>query len=47
MASATLIETVRVRNGVAPLWELHLQRLVASCRALGGWGGTTGCTGCW
>ena len=35
MASATLIETVRVRNGVAPLWELHLRRLVASCRALG------------
>jgi branched-subunit amino acid aminotransferase/4-amino-4-deoxychorismate lyase len=35
MASATLIETVRVRKGVAPLWELHLRRLTASCRALG------------
>ena len=35
MASATLIETVRVRNGVAPLWALHLKRLMASCRALG------------
>lgn len=30
-----LIETVRVRGGVAPLWYLHLRRLVASCRALG------------
>ena len=31
----TLIETVRVRNGEAPLWGLHLRRLVASCRTLG------------
>ena len=32
----TLIETVRIRNGVAPLWYLHVRRLAASCRALGG-----------
>lgn len=31
----SLIETVRVRNGVAPLWYLHLRRLAASCKALG------------
>lgn len=31
----TLIETVRLRNGAAPLWHLHLRRLVTSCRALG------------
>ncbi len=31
----SLIETVRVRNGVAPLWYLHLRRLARSCRALG------------
>jgi branched-subunit amino acid aminotransferase/4-amino-4-deoxychorismate lyase len=31
----TLIETVRVRDGRAPLWHLHLRRLVESCRALG------------
>jgi branched-subunit amino acid aminotransferase/4-amino-4-deoxychorismate lyase len=31
----TLIETVRVREGRAPLWYLHLRRLVESCRALG------------
>ena len=31
----SLIETVRIRNGVAPLWYLHLRRLAASCRALG------------
>jgi branched-subunit amino acid aminotransferase/4-amino-4-deoxychorismate lyase len=30
-----LIETVRVRNGAAPLWYLHLRRLAASCKALG------------
>lgn len=30
-----LIETVRVRGGVAPLWPLHLRRLAMSCRALG------------
>ena len=31
----TLIETIRMRNGSAPLWYLHLRRLAASCRALG------------
>jgi branched-subunit amino acid aminotransferase/4-amino-4-deoxychorismate lyase len=31
----TLIETVRIRNGVAPLWYLHLRRLAKSCKALG------------
>ena len=31
----SLIETVRIRNGVAPLWYLHLRRLAASCKALG------------
>jgi 4-amino-4-deoxychorismate lyase len=31
----TLIETVRMRNGAAPLWYLHVRRLVTSCRALG------------
>jgi branched-subunit amino acid aminotransferase/4-amino-4-deoxychorismate lyase len=31
----TLIETVRVRNGAAPLWYLHVRRLATSCRALG------------
>jgi len=31
----TLIETIRIRNGVAPLWYLHLRRLSESCRALG------------
>src|SRR3954449_9171592 len=30
-----LIETMRIRNGVAPLWYLHLRRLAASCKALG------------
>ncbi len=34
MATA-LIETIRVRGGAAPLWSLHLRRLVASCQALG------------
>lgn len=34
MATA-LIETVRIRNGVAPLWYLHLRRLATSCKALG------------
>lgn len=33
--STTLIETVRMRGGVAPLWYLHLRRLAASCKALG------------
>jgi branched-subunit amino acid aminotransferase/4-amino-4-deoxychorismate lyase len=32
---ASLIETVRMRNGVAPLWYLHVRRLAASCKALG------------
>src|SRR3954470_4384390 len=30
-----LIETMRIRNGVAPLWYLHIRRLAASCKALG------------
>lgn len=34
-AIPSLIETVRVRNGVAPLWYLHLRRLASSCKALG------------
>ncbi len=29
-----LIETVRIRDGQAPLWGLHLRRLVRSCRSL-------------
>jgi branched-subunit amino acid aminotransferase/4-amino-4-deoxychorismate lyase len=29
-----LIETVRIRDGRAPLWPLHRARLEASCRAL-------------
>jgi branched-subunit amino acid aminotransferase/4-amino-4-deoxychorismate lyase len=33
--STTLIETVRIRGGAAPLWYLHLRRLAASCKALG------------
>jgi branched-subunit amino acid aminotransferase/4-amino-4-deoxychorismate lyase len=33
--SIALIETVRVRGGVAPLWGLHLRRLLRSCRELG------------
>lgn len=35
MKSVTLIETVRVRGGRAPLWSLHLDRVGASARALG------------
>lgn len=31
----TLIETIRVRDGIAPLWYLHIRRLSESCRALG------------
>lgn len=31
----SLIETVRIQNGVAPLWYLHLRRLATSCKALG------------
>jgi len=30
-----LIETVRLRAGEAPLWGLHLRRLLRSCRELG------------
>lgn len=30
-----LIETVRIRNGVAPLWPLHLARLTRSAAELG------------
>jgi branched-subunit amino acid aminotransferase/4-amino-4-deoxychorismate lyase len=30
-----LIETIRLRNGEAPLWYLHLRRLAVSCKALG------------
>ncbi len=33
--SQGLIETVRVHRGRAPLWALHLARLIASARALG------------
>src|SRR3982751_5764552 len=33
--SSALIETIRVRNGAAPLWYLHLRRLAPSCKALG------------
>jgi branched-subunit amino acid aminotransferase/4-amino-4-deoxychorismate lyase len=35
MRVPSLIETVRVRNGTAPLWYLHLRRLAASCKTLG------------
>lgn len=31
----TLIETVRVREGIAPLWGHHLARLFDSCLAIG------------
>ncbi|HEY0350667.1 MAG TPA: aminotransferase class IV [Gemmatimonadales bacterium] len=30
-----LIETIRVQQGAAPLWYLHLRRLAVSCKALG------------
>lgn len=30
-----LIEAIRVRQGAAPLWYLHLRRLAVSCKALG------------
>lgn len=33
--SRTLLETVRVRDGVAPLWPLHVERLHGSAAALG------------
>lgn len=35
MPARTLLETVRVRNGVSPLWPLHLERLARSGEALG------------
>ena len=35
IVNRTLIETVRLRDGVAPLWYLHLRRLASSCKALG------------
>jgi branched-subunit amino acid aminotransferase/4-amino-4-deoxychorismate lyase len=31
----SLIETIRIRSGEAPLWYLHLRRLAVSCKALG------------
>jgi para-aminobenzoate synthetase/4-amino-4-deoxychorismate lyase len=34
-APPSLIETIRIRNGEAPLWYLHLRRLAISCKALG------------
>jgi branched-subunit amino acid aminotransferase/4-amino-4-deoxychorismate lyase len=34
-APPSLIETIRIRNGEAPLWYLHLRRLAVSCKALG------------
>lgn len=34
-APPALIETMRIRNGQAPLWYLHLRRLAVSCKALG------------
>jgi branched-subunit amino acid aminotransferase/4-amino-4-deoxychorismate lyase len=33
--TSALIETIRIRNGEAPLWYLHLRRLATSCKALG------------
>ena len=33
--TSALIETIRVRNGAAPLWYLHVRRLATSCKALG------------
>jgi branched-subunit amino acid aminotransferase/4-amino-4-deoxychorismate lyase len=33
--TTTLIETIRIRNGTAPLWYLHVRRLATSCKALG------------
>lgn len=32
---ASLIETIRIRQGQAPLWYLHLRRLAVSCKELG------------
>jgi branched-subunit amino acid aminotransferase/4-amino-4-deoxychorismate lyase len=31
----TLLETIRIRDGAAPLWGLHLARLYRSCKELG------------
>jgi branched-subunit amino acid aminotransferase/4-amino-4-deoxychorismate lyase len=33
--SPVLIETVRVRDAVAPLWSYHVARVVRSCREIG------------
>jgi branched-subunit amino acid aminotransferase/4-amino-4-deoxychorismate lyase len=33
--ATALIETMRIRNGMAPLWYLHIRRLATSCKALG------------
>jgi branched-subunit amino acid aminotransferase/4-amino-4-deoxychorismate lyase len=33
--TTALIETMRIRNGMAPLWYLHIRRLAGSCKALG------------
>jgi branched-subunit amino acid aminotransferase/4-amino-4-deoxychorismate lyase len=33
--STALIETMRIRNGMVPLWYLHIRRLATSCKALG------------
>jgi branched-subunit amino acid aminotransferase/4-amino-4-deoxychorismate lyase len=33
--TSALIETMRVRNGLVPLWYLHIRRLATSCKALG------------
>lgn len=35
MIIPTLIETIRLKDGLAPLWYLHLRRLSESCRTLG------------
>jgi branched-chain amino acid aminotransferase len=35
MRTPTLIETVRIKDGGAPHWALHLRRLSESCRDLG------------
>ena len=31
----TLLETIRIKEGTAPLWGLHLARLYRSCKELG------------
>jgi branched-subunit amino acid aminotransferase/4-amino-4-deoxychorismate lyase len=33
--ATALIETMRIRNGMTPLWYLHIRRLATSCKALG------------